>query len=85
MYRFTGESGGEWKKKDKAILKVLPDGRQVVRFQPVSALATAKSMERLVTLFNRAMNEGKADQLHLFLTSSVSTHSWMGTDGLGVC
>lgn len=28
MYRFTGESGGEWKRKDNAILEVLPDGRR---------------------------------------------------------
>src|SRR3990170_8395687 len=34
MYHYTSEKGGKWKSKDNAILKVRPDGRQVVRFQP---------------------------------------------------
>lgn len=59
MYRFTTEPGGEWKTKDNAILEVLPDGRQVVRFQPVSAVGTPNFMERLLTLFNHAMEQGK--------------------------
>jgi hypothetical protein len=32
MYRYTGETGGEWKKKDNAIIETLPEGRSVVRF-----------------------------------------------------
>lgn len=65
LYRFTGERGGEWKSRDNAILEVLPDGRQIVRFQPVSALATPKFMERLVTLFSRSLDEQKTDPLLL--------------------
>jgi Fic family protein len=65
MYRFTGEAGGEWKAKGNAILEVLPDGRQVVRFRPVSAVGTPKFMESLVSLFSRAMEEGKVDPLLL--------------------
>ena len=65
LYRFTGERGGEWKSRDNAILEVLPDGRQIVRFQPVSVLATPKFMERLVTLFSRALDEQKTDSLLL--------------------
>jgi len=70
MYRFTGERGGEWKAKDNAILEVLPDGRQTVRFRPVSALATPEFMAQLVTLFTRAMDEQKTDPL-LLITSFV--------------
>ena len=65
MYRFTGEQGGRWKSKDNAILEVLPDGRQTVRFQPVSALATAEFMGQLVTLFTRSLDERKTDPLLL--------------------
>jgi len=68
MLRYTGERGGDWKTKDNAILEVTPDGRQVVRFRPVSALATPKTMERLVVLYDRALAEGKVDPL--FLISS---------------
>lgn len=65
LYRFTGEHGGEWKVKDNAILEALPGGRQIVRFQPVSALATPEFMAQLVTSFARALDERKTDPLLL--------------------
>ena len=65
VYRYTSEKGGEWKKKDNAIIEIRPGGRQVVRFQPVSALATPKFMDRLIALFHQALEEGKADPLFL--------------------
>lgn len=58
MYRFTREAGGEWKTNDNAILEVLPDGGQVVRFQPVSSVGTPQFMERLVALFNHGPRRG---------------------------
>lgn len=63
FYRYTEERGGEWKKKDNAIFEIRPDGRQVMRFQPVSALATPEFMGRLLTLFNQAMDRREADPL----------------------
>jgi Fic family protein len=63
LYRYTKERGGKWKTKDNAILEVQPDGRQVVRFKPVSALSTPKFMTRLIKLCNEAMAEQKADPL----------------------
>ena len=65
MYRYTGEKGGEWKQRDNAILEVRPDGRQVVRFRPTSAVATPNHMERLAGLFDEALAEGKTDPLLL--------------------
>jgi Fic family protein len=63
LYRFTEERGGEWKAKDNAILEVRPDGRQVVRFQPGSALATPEFMDKLLSLFDRALDKAETDPL----------------------
>jgi len=65
MYQYTAEKGGKWKTKDNAILEVRPDGRQVVRFQPVSALATPKFMTSLLKMFHKAMDNGKTEPLLL--------------------
>jgi len=65
LYRYTGERAGQWKRKDNAIWEVRPDGRQVVRFKPVSAVATPEFMERLVDLFGSALAEGTAEPLLL--------------------
>jgi Fic family protein len=65
MYRFTAEAGGDWKAKDNAILEVLPDGRQVVRFLPVSSVATPKFMEKSLSLFNQSMDSPQTDPLLL--------------------
>jgi len=68
LYRFTGEKGGKWKEKDNAILEVRADGHQVVRFQPVSSLATAEFMNRLLTLFREALDKKETDPLLLIAT-----------------
>ena len=65
MYRYTNETGGRWKRRDNTILEIQPDGRQVVRFRPVSALATPKYMRRLVELHAREMGSAKIDPLLL--------------------
>ena len=42
-----------------------PDGRKVIRFRPVSAADTPKAIERLVRLFNDAIEGNKSDALAL--------------------
>ncbi len=63
MYALTEEKGGHWKEKDNAILEVRPDGRQVVRFKPVSALAAPDFMKRLCKLYHQTMDGRKAEPL----------------------
>ena len=65
LYRYTGEAGGHWKPKDNVIWELRPDGRRVVRFKPVSALAAPDFMGRLVRLFNEGLAEGQTEPLLL--------------------
>lgn len=84
MFHYTDQKGGDWKPKDNAILEVRPDGRRVVRFRPVSALATPEFMGRLIDLFNDAMAEGKADPLLLipgFILDFECVHPFMDGNG----
>jgi len=84
IYHYTGEKGGHWKKQDNAILEVRPDGRQVVRFQPASAITTPKFMDKLVKLYGRALDEAKTDPLMLvasFVLDFECIHPF--TDGNG--
>lgn len=65
MYARTPDKGGRWKEKENAILEILPDGRQVIRFRPVSALATPVFIEKLCTLYHQAMDRRQAEPLLL--------------------
>ena len=76
MYRYTNETGGRWKRRDNAFLEVGSDGRQVVRFHPVSALATPKYMRRLVELHAREMGSAKIDPLLLAALLRRLTSCW---------
>lgn len=84
IYRYTGEKGGKWKTADNAILEIRPDGRQVVRWRPVSAVGTPKFMDDLVAFFNQLVQEGKTDPLLLvasFVLDFECIHPF--TDGNG--
>jgi Fic family protein len=84
MYRYTGEKAGVWKAKDNAIIEVRPDGRPIVRFQPVSALAEPKFMERLVKLFDQELAQTKADPLFLiasFIADFECVHPFADGNG----
>jgi Fic family protein len=65
MYALTPEKGGHWKEKDNAILEVRPDGRQVVRFRPVSALATPEYVTELCKLYHRTLDRHEVEPLLL--------------------
>lgn len=65
MYSYTKEKAGRWKTRDNVILEARANGGHAVRFRPVSALATAKFMARLVELFGRELGAGKTDPIVL--------------------
>lgn len=58
MMARTSEKGGIWKQQDNAIREVRPDGRSVVRFYPVSAVATSQYMASLCSLYEQTLEEG---------------------------
>ncbi len=87
MYARTPEKGGRWKGKENAILEVLPDGRRVIRFRPVSALATPEFIESLCTFYHHAMDQRQAEPFLLigsFIFDFECIHPfWDGNGRIG--
>jgi Fic family protein len=87
MYIHTSENGGHWKEKDNAILEILPDGRQVVRFRPVSALATPEFIKKLCRFYHQAVDAEQAEPLLLigsFIFDLECIHPfWDGNGRIG--
>jgi len=84
LYRYTKEKGGKWKTMDNSILEVRPDGKQFVRFQPVSATTTPKFMDSLIKSFNNSTAEGKVDPLlsvATFILDFECIHPFMDGNG----
>ncbi|OGV98174.1 MAG: cell filamentation protein Fic [Nitrospinae bacterium RIFCSPLOWO2_12_39_15] len=84
LYRYTKEKGGKWKTMDNSILEVRPDGKQFVRFQPVSAITTPKFMDSLIKSFNNSTAEGKVDPLlsvATFILDFECIHPFMDGNG----
>lgn len=63
MYANTPEKGGSWKEKDNAILEIAGDGRQFIRFRPVSAVGAPEFTRNLCELYHRILNERSAEPL----------------------
>ncbi len=48
---------GQWKAQDNEIIEVLPDGRRIVRFRPVSARETPTAIEQLCLGYRHATGQ----------------------------
>jgi len=84
LLALTPERGGEWKPKDNAIIEVKPDGRQAIRFRPVSAVATPEFIDRLCEHYRRAFDSHQMEPLLLipsFILDFECIHPF--TDGNG--
>jgi Fic family protein len=63
MYRYLPHEGGKWKHKDNEIVDIKPDGSRQLRFAPVSAADTSKTMETLAQNYARAINQENIEPL----------------------
>ena len=84
MYRYTGEKAGHWKQKDNAIYEVRKDGKQVIRFQPVSALKIPEYITTLCSQFKKTLEAEKSDPLFLiasFILDFECIHPFMDGNG----
>ncbi|MDO8550005.1 MAG: Fic family protein [Ignavibacteria bacterium] len=63
LYRYTPEKVDGYKKEDNTILDILPNGKTVIRFRPLSAKATPKAIEKLCESFNKSIAQNKAEPL----------------------
>lgn len=82
--KYTKEKCGVWKPKDNAIFEVRPDGRAVIRFKPVSALATPEYIKKLIDLYSRFMDDNISDPLLLIASCILDfecIHPFMDGNG----
>ncbi len=85
LYKFSGKSiGGSFKNSDNVIAEELPDGRKIVRFEPVSAWETPGAMAALCDAFQMAAQDAELDPLLLipiFILDFLCIHPF--NDGNG--
>lgn len=66
LYKYSGKSiGGSFKNSDNVIAEELPDGQQIVRFEPVPAWETPETVAALCNAFEAAMQDAELDPLLL--------------------
>ena len=85
LYKFSGKSiGGSFKNSDNVIAEELPDGRKIVRFEPVSAWETPGAMAALCDAFQTTAQDAELDPLLLipiFILDFLCIHPF--NDGNG--
>jgi len=84
LYQFLPGQGGRWKITDNDITETRPDGSTFVRFKPVPAFLTAKSMEELHAGFARAREVQEVDPLILipaYVLDFLCIHPFLDGNG----
>ena len=85
LYKYSGKSiGGSFKNSDNVIAEELPDGQQIVRFEPVPAWETPEAVAALCNAFEAAMQDTELDPLLLipiFILDFLCIHPF--NDGNG--
>ena len=85
LYKYSGKSiGGSFKNTDNVIAEELPDGHQIVRFDPVPAWETPEAITALCSAFETAMRDPELDPLlliPLFILDFLCIHPF--NDGNG--
>ena len=85
LYKYSGKSiGGSFRNSDNVIAGELPDGQQIVRFEPVPAWETPEAITALCSAFEAATLDTELDPLLLipiFILDFLCIHPF--NDGNG--
>ena len=84
LYTYVPGEGGNWKQRDNIIRQILPDGRDVVRFVPLSAGETQDAMKELCQRFGEAWDAEQVDKLLLidaFVLDFLCIHPFADGNG----
>lgn len=68
LYKYTTVSAGKWKNLDNTIEEILPNGKRLIRFKPLSAFQTTEAMNQLQIHFNKEWEVGNLHKLLLIAT-----------------
>lgn len=84
MYAYLPDEGGEWKQQDNIIRQILPDGREIIRFVPLSSDETPGAMEELCQRFGEIWGSKQADRLlvaNAFILDFLCIHPFFDGNG----
>ena len=85
LYQFSPAAPrGKFKAADNVIAETGSDGKERLRFKPLSAFETPEAMERLCGTFTEALGKGKIDPLLLipqFILDFLCIHPFMDGNG----
>jgi Fic family protein len=85
LYRYTSAAfAGAWKDVDNVIAEISPEGERIIRFKPLSAIATPHAVQLLCDAYQEALREDVYDSLLLtcmFVFDLICIHPF--NDGNG--